>query len=122
MHMQSQAKEGLSVFGTLRRSIDAVSKDTLTKEKSLFYYLGILNKTRTAVGKNLFKQWFLHPTLDIAVLEERHHTIDCFLQSDNVHVSEQLSACLKHIKNIPKILENMRKKLLIASEWQGLLQ
>ncbi|CAG8489217.1 10316_t:CDS:10 [Ambispora gerdemannii] len=96
MHTRSRAKEGLSIFG-------------------------ILNKTRTPTGKQLFKQWFLRPSLDINILEERFRTIDCFLQPDNIHISEQLASCLKHVKNVPKILESMKGKLSIA-EWQSLLQ
>ncbi|CAG8852259.1 16609_t:CDS:2, partial [Racocetra persica] len=62
MHMQTKAKEGLSLFG-------------------------ILNNTRTVLGKYLLKQWFLRPTLDLAVLDERHRTIECLLQPDNLDIS-----------------------------------
>ncbi|CAG8537518.1 14194_t:CDS:10, partial [Ambispora leptoticha] len=96
MHARSQAKEGLSIFG-------------------------VLNRTRTPVGKQLFKQWFLRPSLYLNILEGRFCTIDCFLQPDNLHISEHLANCLKHVKNIPKILESMKGKLNMA-EWQSLLQ
>ncbi|RIB15967.1 muts domain V-domain-containing protein [Gigaspora rosea] len=96
MHMQAKSKEGLSLFG-------------------------ILNNTRTVLGKYLLKQWFLRPTLDLAVLDERHRTIECFLQPDNLDISGQFTTCLKHIKNIPKIIENMNGRLNIK-DWQSLLQ
>ncbi|CAG8587142.1 7126_t:CDS:10, partial [Dentiscutata heterogama] len=81
----------------------------------------ILNNTRTVLGKYLLKQWFFRPTLDLAVLDERHRTIECFLQPDNLDISGQFTTCLKHIKNIPKIIENMNGRLNIK-DWQSLLQ
>ncbi|CAG8445606.1 11405_t:CDS:10, partial [Scutellospora calospora] len=96
MHMQAKAKEGLSLFG-------------------------ILNNTRTVLGKYLLKQWFLRPTLDLTILDERHRTIECFLQPDNLDISGQFTTCLRHIKNIPKIIENMNGRLNIK-DWQSLLQ
>ncbi|RHZ76807.1 hypothetical protein Glove_192g13 [Diversispora epigaea] len=96
MHMQTKFKEGLSLFG-------------------------ILNNTRTVIGKRLLKQWMLRPTLDLAVLEERFCTIECFLKTDNLEISNQLASCLKHIKNIPKIIEKMKGKLNVK-DWQYALQ
>ncbi|CAG8440083.1 18808_t:CDS:10 [Acaulospora morrowiae] len=96
MHMQARSKEGLSLFG-------------------------ILNNTRTSTGKQLLKQWFLRPTLDLSILDERFHTIECFLQPYNLDVSDQLISSLKHIKNIPKIIGRMKGKLNVK-DWQSLLQ
>ncbi|KAG9293455.1 hypothetical protein G9A89_009179 [Geosiphon pyriformis] len=96
MHMRSRAKEGLSVFG-------------------------ILDNTRTTFGKILYKQWFLRPTLDLETLNERYLTIECLIQPENLQVSDQLAACLKHLKNVPKILANM-KMTLNMTEWQSLLK
>ncbi|PKC07226.1 hypothetical protein RhiirA5_500820 [Rhizophagus irregularis] len=96
MHMRARSKEGLSLFG-------------------------ILNNTRTTSGKQLLKQWFLRPTLDLDIIDERHRTIECFLQTDNLENSEQLVSCLKNIKNIPKIIDNMKGNLNIK-DWQSLLQ
>ncbi|CAG8820777.1 28190_t:CDS:2, partial [Dentiscutata erythropus] len=96
MHMQAKSKEGLSLFS-------------------------ILSNTRTVLGKYLLKQWFFRPTLDLAVLDERRRTIECFLQPDNLDISGQFTTCLKHIKNIPKIIENMNGRLNIK-DWQSLLQ
>ncbi|CAI2171965.1 328_t:CDS:10 [Funneliformis geosporum] len=96
MHMQVKGKEGLSLFG-------------------------ILNNTRTSLGKKLFKQWFLRPTLDLTVIDERQHTIECFLRPGNLEYAEQLVSCLKNIKNIPKIIDNMKRNVNIK-DWQSLLQ
>ncbi|GES81967.1 MutS family protein MSH5 [Rhizophagus clarus] len=96
MHMQSRSKEGLSLFG-------------------------ILNNTRTLSGKQLLKQWFLRPTLDLSIIDERHRTIECFLQTDNLEYSGQLVSYLKNIKNIPKIIDNIKGNLNIK-DWQSLLQ
>ncbi|CAG8583268.1 1562_t:CDS:10 [Funneliformis caledonium] len=96
MHMQAKSKEGLSLFG-------------------------ILNNTRTSLGKKMFKQWFLRPTLDLTVIGERQHTIEHFLKPGNLEYAEQLVSCLKNIKNIPRIIHNMKRNMKVK-DWQSLLQ
>ncbi|CAH1762843.1 6722_t:CDS:10 [Entrophospora sp. SA101] len=96
MHMRSHTKEGLSLFG-------------------------IMNCTRTTLGKRLLKQWFLRPTLDISIIHERQHTIECFIKPDNLKASSLLTKCLKHIKNIERIVQNIKGKLSVK-DWQSLLQ
>ncbi|KAJ3042960.1 MutS protein msh5 [Rhizophlyctis rosea] len=82
---------------------------------------GILNMTRTPSGKALLKQWFLRPVLDLDTLEQRHRTVGFFLRPDMLYVAEQLGNCLKHVKNIPRILHYMRIKASIL-DWQALLK
>ncbi|KAJ3280380.1 MutS protein msh5 [Borealophlyctis nickersoniae] len=82
---------------------------------------GILNMTRTPAGRALLRHWFLRPSVNMDILEERHATIEFFLRPDCLFVAEQLVSCLKHVKNIPKILYNLRTKASIA-EWQALLK
>ncbi|CAG8455855.1 185_t:CDS:10, partial [Acaulospora colombiana] len=48
-------------------------------------------------------------------------TIECFLQPDNLDISNQLISSLKHVKNIPKIIEKIKGKLNVK-DWQSLLQ
>ncbi|KAJ3057389.1 MutS protein msh5 [Rhizophlyctis rosea] len=95
MHSKS-SKEGLSLFG-------------------------ILDMTKTPSGKALLKQWFLRPVLDLDILEERHRTVAFFLRPDMLFVAEQLGNCLKHVKNIPRILHSMKLTMSIA-DWQALLK
>lgn len=45
--------------------------------------LGIMNVTRTPLGKFMMKQWFLRPSLDIELIESRYDAVECFLRGEN---------------------------------------
>ena len=90
-HMQgpnkasSGAKESLSVFG-------------------LFYHLA-----RTPQGKQKLRQIFLRPSMDLAVIEERHATISILLRPDNGPALENLSRSLTRTKNIRTVVIHLQK-------------
>lgn len=103
-HMQGRGgqgnKEGLSLFG-------------------------IMNHTKTYQGHILLKQWFLRPLLDIREIEERQESIACFTRADNQHVVEGIQKSLKKIKNIPKIMTQLKSgksEVGTRGNWNSLLQ
>ncbi|KAI9006039.1 muts domain V-domain-containing protein [Gaertneriomyces semiglobifer] len=97
MHLYTKGrKEGLSLFG-------------------------ILNNTKTPLGRSLLRLWFLRPSMDIEVIQQRHDAIAFFLRPDVWNVTDQLRLCLRHIKNIPKILRKIRTQASVQ-EWQCLLK
>ncbi|KAA8906732.1 muts domain V-domain-containing protein [Sphaerosporella brunnea] len=86
-HMQGKGgrgKEGLSLFG-------------------------IINMTRSPLGHRLLKQWFLRPSLSINVINERQESVAVLLRADNDHVIGTLGKSLKRVKNIPKILGQLKR-------------
>ena len=83
--MASGAKEGLSVYG-------------------LFHHLA-----RTPQGKQLLRGYFLQPSLDIAVINERLDTASIFLRSDNNNSMNSIVKSLGHIKNMRTIMIHLRK-------------
>lgn len=81
----SGSKEGLSVYG-------------------LFHHLA-----RTPQGKYLLRQYFLRPSMNRTVIEERLDTISVLLRPDNDGPMESLNKSLGQIKNMRQIMVNLRK-------------
>lgn len=90
-HMQgpnkatSGAKEGLSLYG-------------------LFCHLAC-----TPQGKQKLRQLFLRPSTDLAVIEERLNTISVMLRPENSPALEQISRCLRKVKDIRTVVIHMQK-------------
>jgi DNA mismatch repair protein MSH5 len=83
--MNSGSKEGLSIYG-------------------LFFQLA-----HTPQGKHLLRQFFLRPSLDINLINERLDTTTVFLHPDNALVIELLVKSLKNIQNMRTVLIHLRK-------------
>ena len=70
----SQTKEGLSLFG-------------------------ILNNTRTYLGRNLLYQWLLRPLASLDAIQTRHDAISCFLRGENLGVADSMHVHLKILRS-----------------------
>ena len=81
----SGSKEGMSLYG-------------------LFHHLA-----HTPQGKALLRQWFLRPSLDLNVINERLDTASVFLRPDNHVQMEEIIKCLKQIKNMKTVMIHLRK-------------
>ncbi|KAL8652401.1 MAG: hypothetical protein Q9210_002702, partial [Variospora velana] len=81
----SGSKEGLSVYG-------------------LFHHLA-----RTPQGKSLLRQYFLRPSLDIDVINERLETSSVFVRPDNSRLLDSLTKSLGQIKNMRTVVIHLRK-------------
>ena len=64
---------------------------------------------RTPQGKALLRQWFLRPSLDLNVINERLDTASVFLRPDNHVYMEDIIKGLKEIKNIKTVMIHLRK-------------
>jgi len=91
----SGAKEGLSLFG-------------------------IMNRTRSVLGGNMLRMWFLRPSRDISLLKQRQKAVSYFMGLRNAEVVASLQDCLKHIKNISRILSRMTTAQASVGDWQAL--
>lgn len=87
----ASGKEGLSVYGLFHR----------------FAY--------TPQGKAKLKQIFLRPSLDIALVGQRHDFIGVFSRPDNMAALEKITNSLKHIKNLRPVMINLRKGISTGS-------
>jgi DNA mismatch repair protein MSH5 len=65
--------------------------------------------TRSPLGHRLLKQWFLRPSLSIDVINERQESVAILLRAENDHVLAMLAKSLKRVKNIPKILGQLKR-------------
>ena len=81
----SGSKEGLSVYG-------------------LFHQFA-----RTPQGKHRLRQYFLRPSLDLDVLNERHDAVSIFLQASNEIYLSEIVKSFKSIKNMKQVVTNLRK-------------
>jgi DNA mismatch repair protein MSH5 len=79
------AKEGFSIYG-------------------LFHYLA-----KTPQGRQRLRGYFLRPSKDIEVINERLDAVTALLLPTNAEYLQDLIGCLRNIKNIRTLLKNMRK-------------
>jgi len=119
-HMQGRGgrgKEGLSLFG---KQCFVLICRSLSINGS-----GIMNSTRSPLGHRMLKQWFLHPSLLLEVINERHDSIAVFLRPDNSHILESVGKSLKKVKNIPKVLRQLKRgngSGHKGGEWSAIVQ
>ena len=79
------SKEGLSIYGLFQ------------------------NLARTPQGKHLLRQYFLRPSLEMNVINERFNTASVFLRPENDHALKSIVYSLGHIKNIRTVMIHLRK-------------
>lgn len=107
-----KTKEGLSLFGQsiLRRS--CISE----------LVPGILNNTKTSLGRSLLRQWLLRPSVSLPVITARHDAVAVFLRPENLVTSASMHNHLKGIKNIPGVLGSLKNGKARLIEWQSLVK
>lgn len=81
----SGSKEGLSIYG-------------------LFH-----QQAKTAHGRALLRQYFLRPSLNVNVINERLQTIGVLLRPDNIACLHDLVDCLSKVKNMRLAMVNLHK-------------
>lgn len=89
----------LAIFKTEKHPCQTMKIGTSKEGLSLY---GILNKTRSVVGKELLRQWFLQPLMDIDILNDRYDSIEVMYTNYN----------LKNMNSTfpVSITKNLRKK------------
>ncbi|KAJ3023757.1 MutS protein msh5 [Thoreauomyces humboldtii] len=116
MHVNADAIWSLQIFQ------DAAHPNIHSRRsKEGLSLFGILNSTKTPLGRGLLRQWFLRPSIDIVTIEERQNAVSFFLKSEFRYEVDQLRACLMHVKDIPRILVRMRLKTSTL-EWEIMLK
>lgn len=117
MQINADALSSLQIFEN--ESHASVHSDKTKEGLSLF---GILNNTKTTLGRALLRTWLLRPSLTLAVIKARHDAVACFMSSENLVPAHAMHGHLKGIKNVPRILEIMRSGKAKMSDWQGLVK
>ena len=91
----------------------------------IFYsqvFLGMLDATRTTLGRSLLRTWVLRPSLSLEVINARHDAVECFTRPENVDIANVMHGQLKGIKNVPRILVALRAGKAVLTDWQGLVK
>ncbi|KAJ6559109.1 DNA mismatch repair protein MutS [Mycena vulgaris] len=117
MQINADALSSLQIFES--ESHASVHSDKTKEGLSLF---GILNSTKTTLGRTLLRTWLLRPSLSLAVIKARHDAVACFMSSENSVPVHAMHTHLKGIKNVPRILEIMRSGKAKMADWQGLVK
>lgn len=90
------------------------------KVKEGLSLFGILNQTKTPLGKFLLKSWFQRPSLEISVIKARQNVINNLLKGDNQYLLNTLSSSLRGIKNLPKLLKNLKEGKGTLGVWKDI--
>lgn len=91
----SGSKESLSVYG-------------------LFHHLA-----RTSQGKSTLRRYFLCPSMDVSVINERLDTISVILRPENAVALDKISKNLAHIKNLRQVMVQLTKGVASSTNKGG---
>ncbi|KAH9889862.1 DNA mismatch repair protein MutS [Cubamyces lactineus] len=117
MQINADALFSLQVFEDEHHA--SIHSDKTKEGLSLF---GILNATKTRLGRSLMREWFLRPSLSLTIIKNRHDAVECFIRPDNTTTAMSMHGHLQGMKNIPKILVSMKAGKAKVSDWQGLVK
>ena len=117
MQINSDALYSLQVFDN--ESHASIHSDKTKEGLSLF---GILNGTKTSLGRALMREWFLRPSMSLEVINARHDAVACFLCPENTSTKTALQGHLSGTKNVPKIFGAIRTGKAKVSDWQALVK
>lgn len=117
MQINADALYSLQVFHNENHA--SIHSDKTKEGLSLF---GILNNTKTSLGKALLREWLLRPSMSPKVISARHDAVSCFIHPENMGAVNAMHVHLKGIKNVPKILAAMKNCKAKVWDWQGLVK
>ncbi|KAL4070005.1 DNA mismatch repair protein MutS [Scleroderma yunnanense] len=117
MHINIDALYSLQIFESENHA--SMHSDKTKEGLSLF---GILNTTRTALGRSLLRTWLLRPSTSLQVIQARHDAVECFLLPENTPAVDALQTHLKGIKNIPRTLGTLKSGKGTMNDWQALVK
>ncbi|KAH6908017.1 muts domain V-domain-containing protein [Coprinopsis sp. MPI-PUGE-AT-0042] len=107
----------LQVFAN--ESHASVHSDKTKEGLSLF---GILNMTKTNLGRQLLRTWLLRPSLSLSTISKRHNAVECFTRPENLVAVNLMHNHLKGLKNTPKVLKALMSGKAQLVDWQGFVK
>lgn len=84
--------------------------------------IGILNNTRTTLGRNLLREWLLRPSLSLPIIAARHAAVACFIDPNNITTADDIQGHLSGIKNAPRVFKMLKSGRGKIKDWQGVVQ
>lgn len=83
---------------------------------------GILDATRTSLGRRLLRNWFLRPSLSLSTIASRHDALSCFLRPENLVTANAMHSHLKGIGNVPHVFAQLRGGNAGVREWRTVVK
>lgn len=117
MQINADALYSLQIFDNENHA--SIHSDKTKEGLSLF---GILDHTKTSLGKALLREWLLRPSLSMEVITTRHDAVACFMRPENHGPASSMQVHLNGIKNVPRILTALKTGKAKVSDWQGLVK
>ncbi|XP_060085682.1 mutS protein homolog 5-like [Ylistrum balloti] len=118
MVLDDTAFSSLQIFQ--RESHPSAYKAGSRSAKEGLSLFGILNRCRSQVGMRKLRLWCMQPLRDLCVLTQRQNAITFFVSPRNIEVLTTLTDCLKHIKNVTRVLARMTNTQASVGDWQAL--
>jgi DNA mismatch repair protein MSH5 len=84
--------------------------------------VGILNNTRTTLGRNLLREWLIRPSLSLPVIAARHAAVACFIDPNNIATADDIQGHLSGIKNAPRVFKMLKAGRGKVKDWQGVVE
>ena len=116
MH-SDRTKEGLSLFGMYNHNLTNFWPFDIQ-----FNISGILDATRTSLGRRLLRNWCLRPSISLSIIASRHNALSCFLRPENLVTANAMHGHLKGIGNVPHAFALLRGGKAGVREWQAIVK
>ena len=89
-----------------RRALELT--ESMSREKGSKSLLKVLDRTRTAMGKRLFRTWVERPLLDIFLISERQNAVEeLFCES---RIREEIRLALKDVSDLERLTTRINMK------------
>jgi DNA mismatch repair protein MSH5 len=86
------------------------------RSKEGFSLLGILDRTKTAQGKKLLRQWVIRPLISMEEINNRLDLVEFFLY--NINLATELQTDLKKIKDLDRICARFSEFKAKSADWE----
>ncbi|GAB1600156.1 mutS protein homolog 5 [Argonauta hians] len=116
--IDTTALSALQIFQVETHPSVYKSGQSCTKEG--FSLFGILNRCKSQLGSKLLRRWFLSPTKNVEILQQRHCAVGYFVSKCQADIVRNLEGCLLQIRSISRILSRMRQAQVSMGDWQTL--
>lgn len=115
--------ERVSLFSLdcmMQLSLETIYSLSIFEQSKTFPSLfKLLNLTKTGMGKEKMRSWFLAPLQSVVAIEERQMVVEFFASSANVNLADDIQKTLSKVFNIPKIIYRLRVKSVV-NDWVSL--
>lgn len=70
----------------------------------------------TSQGRSQLRRYFLRPSLDLGIINDRLHAVSVFIRPDNENILQDLVKSLKKVGNMRVVMMNLKKGVSASTE------